>query len=318
MPVVVGIDEAGYGPTLGPLVVAATAWRVPTSAVKSDFWELLEAAVCRKPRRGDWRLHINDSKIVYDRGKGISSLERPVLAFATAAGLDAATLPALVQVACGEPLQEADAPWYRDWDHSLPLSRDTSFEHVTKPLIRAMSANGAPRCIAMMAEIMTARRYNRRVSSTRNKAALVAEQVLRLIQRASTIDRKTMIVRVDRLGGRTHYVDLLRLAFPDRRLHELEISDARSRYHLAGSGGDWYIEFAAQSDREHLPVALASMFAKYLREALMERFNAYWRGLMPGLRPTAGYYTDAHRFLRDIEPAIAPTGLARDQFVRSR
>ena len=30
MPYLVGTDEAGYGPNLGPLVVSATVWRVDT------------------------------------------------------------------------------------------------------------------------------------------------------------------------------------------------------------------------------------------------------------------------------------------------
>ena len=67
-----------------------------------------------------------------------------------------------------------------------------------------------------------------------------------------------------------------------------------------------------------MPVALASMLAKYIREAVMQRFNAYWCARMPELRPTAGYYGDARRFLADIQPLIASAEVAPEQFVRSR
>ena len=50
----------------------------------------------------------------------------------------------------------------------------------------------------------------------------------------------------------------------------------------------------------HLPVALASMTAKYLRELAMLAFNAWWCERVPGLRPTAGYPGDARRFKEDI------------------
>ena len=51
MPLVVGIDEAGYGPTLGPLVVGATLWRVQPRCLKTDFWKLLHECVARRLRR---------------------------------------------------------------------------------------------------------------------------------------------------------------------------------------------------------------------------------------------------------------------------
>ena len=36
---IVGTDEAGYGPNLGPLVISATAWEVPGDPRKIDLWE---------------------------------------------------------------------------------------------------------------------------------------------------------------------------------------------------------------------------------------------------------------------------------------
>ncbi len=36
----IGIDEAGYGPTLGPLAVAATVWRIQDSGVRGQGSEV--------------------------------------------------------------------------------------------------------------------------------------------------------------------------------------------------------------------------------------------------------------------------------------
>jgi len=65
-------------------------------------------------------------------------------------------------------------------------------------------------------------------------------------------------------------------------------------------------------------VALASMLSKYLREALMRRFNTFWARYMPEVPPTAGYYGDGARFLRDIEPARRKLGIADEQLIRCR
>ena len=35
--IVIGVDEAGYGPNIGPLIVAATAWRVPAKFRRPEF-----------------------------------------------------------------------------------------------------------------------------------------------------------------------------------------------------------------------------------------------------------------------------------------
>lgn len=319
MPLVVGIDEAGYGPTLGPLVVAATLWNVRPQLVKADFWHLLRDSVKRAARRGQSHLAVDDSKTVYNRKKGLSTLERPVLAFASAAGLECPTLDALL-MQLGARLEQANGlPWYRDLRRPLPTDRARSkYEAVARRLLGCMLKAGVV-CCGLRAEVVTEDRFNGRVAATRNKAAVVSEQVLRLIQSAA--DRtgdQDLIVRVDRLGGRTNYRGLLSMAFPQRHVHIVEVSPDRSRYRLASANNDWFIEFAVDADEHHLPVALASMLAKYLREVLMQGFNAYWKDRLESLRPTAGYYADARRFLAEIEPVIVAAGVPRQRFVRSR
>jgi hypothetical protein len=45
------------------------------------------------------------------------------------------------------------------------------------------------------------------------------------------------------------------------------------------------------------------MVSKYLRELLMGELNRFWQQHVPGLKATAGYPTDALRFLEAIRPA---------------
>jgi hypothetical protein len=60
------------------------------------------------------------------------------------------------------------------------------------------------------------------------------------------------------------------------------------------------------------------MLAKYLRELFMDQLNAWFQARLPGLKATAGYATDANRFLLDVEPALPRLGLTREALVRAR
>lgn len=319
MPLVIGIDEAGYGPMLGPLVIAATHWRVQPQCVEQSFWTLLKRCVCRSTKRADRFLAVDDSKAVYDRNVGLCTLERAVLAFAHAAGLPTDTLAALLRAVGFEWADRHDIPWYRDFEQPLPLDRARSqFAGIAERLSDTMDAAGV-RCIRLRARIVAENHFNQRMALTRNKASIVVEHMLQLIDEAGRqCSDGDMHVHVDRLGGRDDYRGLLALAFPDRHVHVLEVSDMCSRYRLASQTNDWFIDFTVDGDAKHMPIALASMTAKYLREAVMERFNEFWRSWMPTLVPTAGYHNDAQRFLDHIRPIMPKAGLPTEWFVRVR
>ncbi len=98
----------------------------------------------------------------------------------------------------------------------------------------------------------------------------------------------------DRQGGRAYYSDMLRRAFPEAMVTETHAGETQSRYEIAGVGEDgrhrhMHVLFLVEGERHHLPVALASMLAKLTRESMMARFNRYWCGRLPELKPTAGY-----------------------------
>ena len=122
----------------------------------------------------------------------------------------------------------------------------------------------------------------------------------------------------DRQGGREHYGSLLRLMFDEWSLEVLREPDGHSEYRLHNGSNVVRIIFREKAEAHCMPVALASMLSKYLREALMRRFNAFWAQHMPGVPPTAGYYGDGSRFLRDIEPTRRQLGIADEELIRCR
>ena len=78
------------------------------------------------------------------------------------------------------------------------------------------------------------------------------------------------------------------------------------------------IRFAVRAEKAHLPVALASMISKYVRELLMVLFNRYWAQRVPGVAPTAGYYVDGRRFYDQILPAVRQLGVDERMLYRTR
>jgi hypothetical protein len=50
----------------------------------------------------------------------------------------------------------------------------------------------------------------------------------------------------------------------------------------------------------------------------MSVLNAWFAARLPGLKPTAGYYVDGHRFLADVEEIVDREQLPRERLIRCR
>ena len=81
MAVVAGIDEAGYGPLLGPLVLTATVFSIPKSMIGQDLWNALSDSVSRRKAKRSGKIAVADSKKLYSRSEGLAALERTALSF---------------------------------------------------------------------------------------------------------------------------------------------------------------------------------------------------------------------------------------------
>lgn len=320
MAILVGIDEAGYGPVLGPLIVSATAWCVPDDAAEQCLWERLRESVCRRPVRRDRRLPILDSKKLFHRKTGLAGLERSALTVLRLAGTEPASFRDLLGRVCPDTLGQLDLyPWYRDFDLDLPVSLEPGTLGTQANALRLDCVRQQVTFAGAFSEALPEGHFNRLVSNTRNKSVVLLGLVLRVLSRAMAAGGDQPVrVFVDRQGGRARYAAHLLTAFDGYDLQILEESPERSAYALRRKGGEVRVEFVVSGEDHHLPVALASIVSKYLRELFMIGLNRYWAGRVPGLSPTAGYYTDGHRFLKDIAPALREAGVDRSLLVRMR
>lgn len=315
-----GIDEAGFGPTLGPLVVTGVAFRVPDDRLDTCLWETLRQSCCDSIRHVKRRLVIADSKKLHRSGSGLAVLERTALVMLAAAGRRPNSLRSLVDlVAPGRGAHLDTYPWYAGREVSLPVSEaNDDFGPQANAVRRDCKAHQVA-LHGVYSEPLSVGAFNAMVTSTKNKAVVLLGMALRIVDRIlrSAPDEQVRFL-VDRLGGRTHYRPALTTSFPGFELQILEESPTRSAYRLKSVPRQCDIEFVTRGDSKHFPVALASIYSKYLRELHMHAFNEYWSTRVPGLKPTAGYYTDAQRWLQDVSGELRDGTCDRTLLVRQR
>lgn len=316
----VGIDEAGYGPVLGPLVASAAAFEVPADLVDASLWDVLRQSVSDRVSTRDRRVAIVDSKKLHRGDDGLAHLERSALAAIAAFSFPPASLRGLLHLFAPHVLAMlAEYPWYRDADPALPLAADADAARLAGECLARDATAHEVRPAGLWSEPLPEGHYNRLVSRTRNKAVVLLGQTLRLVQRAAeAFPDRTIHFLIDKQGGRGHYRAALMRAFEGRTVQVIDEGDQTSVYVLHGPSRDWSFTFAAEGESRHLPVALASILSKYQREVFMHAFNAFWRRHAPQVAPTAGYYVDGQRFLREADDAIRRLGVDRALLVRSR
>lgn len=320
MAVVVGVDEAGLGPVLGPLVVSGAAFRVPDERVGDCLWTTLRGSCTKRVTRRPRRLVVADSKKLYSPAGSLGPLERTALVMLAAAGARPGSFRELVEsVAPGAVPLLDEHPWYRGEDLALPVCEQTGDIGTRAHAVIRDCAREDVEPAGLVCEPLAEGRFNGLIAGVQNKSTVVADLAMRVVDRLlRAAGERRARVHVDRLGGRAHYRQMLQTAFPGFEFAIVEESPQRSAYLLTNGDRRIEIDFSTAGEQRHFAVALASVLSKYVRELHMRLFNRYWSSQAAGLAPTAGYYTDAQRWLRDAAPHIERLGIDRSILVRAR
>lgn len=394
----IGVDEAGYGPNLGPLVIAASVWELsdhdeaaPASLADGRsncrLFPRLESCVRQQASRStqpDPRLWLADSKTIYRGGSGLDQLERGVLSCLRSLGHAPRGWRELCEVLAPQALRRADLPkWYDSFAMALPQAAAEQEVASGAECLAQGCATGGARLRDVVCRVIFPDEFNQLVERRGSKGVLLSEASLDLIAQVlarlprsaeaseaaepppfrlsgdsvsrrnrapasqsnwpdsgqsgvAVVARRTRSGRTaafaeavaelpptkieifcDKHGGRNKYAGLLQHVFPDA-FPEIECEQAQAsayRCELPQAAARFRFEVGGE---RHLPVALASMTAKYVRELVMRAFNAFWQSHRPEVRPTAGYPADAKRFLAEIADLQTALGISSRQLWRER
>ena len=334
--VIVGIDEAGYGPMLGPLTIGMASfelagWKEGDAA--PDLWAVLERAVCRRPNDKRARIAIDDSKTLKLGKDGkrhpLTHLERGVLGFVHAMGRPCGT-DAQLRGSLSTLIE--DHPWYGGDDVGLPLEPANSGYTLAANVLTGAMRDGGVTCLDLRCVAVCERKYNEVISRC-GKPATTELGLLSHMRHAwmqwgtnglgglGGTDDATGLTRVvcDAQSGRIRYGDLLNRFLEVTHasgggMEVLEESGIASRYRVFGLDADGkrralLVSFQSEGEGRHLPIALASMVAKFSRELAMVRLNRHWiarakAAKLAEVKPTAGYWEDSKRFLAELSPIM--------------
>jgi ribonuclease HII len=279
---VMGVDENGLGPVLGPLV---------TTAVGLELGRYHTARLSNLGRE----LGVDDSKATAAFGR-----------MAAAEGLALAVLEALHGCLPGdadellgrllldapellrERCPEASRP--QCWSVGLALPCFGGDVAQGRQTLRALARRGV-RVVRAKSAVACTRFLNDRLARGQSRVEVDLELMERLVLDARAGLGAELHAVCGMVGGIRDYPSKLR-HFARDKVRARRAALGSLAYDVEGVG---QVRFEIDADQRHLPVALASMIGKYVRELWMLRHNRFYQARDPELLEVSGYHDPVTR-----------------------
>lgn len=298
---IIGIDENGLGPVLGPLVVTASVFEAETYDPE-HFWKTAEEG-----------LVADDSKRIFLKSK-MKTAEEATLTWLKAFRIASGTYATLVdEVVISSPFQRpcpmvpaycapsgTPLPVFSKPERHLLDGRERLIEQGITPL-------------TFRAHMLCPGMFNDATSNgDLNKFALDCRLMLSLIKTIGTTYEGEVLALCGKVGSTKKYGSWLKASGIGLWTAEEE-SAAVSTYRIVPYGR---VSFIRDGDASHLPIAVASMVGKYLRELAMRDLNMLFAS--QNIRPASGYRdkVTAH-LIEQTEEAREQIGIKPGCFLRN-
>ena len=233
MPIIAGIDEAGYGPKIGPLVMTAVVMELPAGCGhETDIWHLLKEAISDTIQKRGKRIVVNDSKKTFSQKSGLRILEETVLSFIWSIRGRVTRFSDLLRLLSNHDEDVFDKyPWYKGKDINLPVASNVSsllqFADSIKKSIRQQNVNFHE----FKSIFLCVHEINREIQCDRNKALLLFNNSLQHLKEIfHCFGEQEPRVLIDKHGGRNYYHQLLTKGFTGYSVNTISEGRCESTY----------------------------------------------------------------------------------------
>lgn len=306
--IIVGVDENGLGPRLGPLTATAVAIELEAYRPEETI------AIARELGIDDSKANSSFKKLRLVESISLALLRRMEGASPKSADgfLEAILHGGLASLKSRCPNERSAAQCFEE-ALALPFAGGSADEG--EELLQRLEERASLKILRARSSAACPKALNDALAEGRNKLRVDLELFERLlIEMRAALDRDLLalcgmiggirdVPRFSSIIGEERYKTLRR----EKGLLEYAVDDR------------FTMRFEIDADASHLPVALASMLGKYTRELINHRTMEFYRRRDPRLPLASGYHDRiTTEFIAGAQPIRESEGVDLACFLRSR